>query len=127
MRLKSPNLDDRDFLQLVEEARQIIVDKCPQWTDLTPGDPGIVILELFAFLTETMIYRLNRLPEKAYVEFLRLMGVKLSPPIAASVMLRFTLSRAQDTPVEIPRGTRVTLGRASPGQEPPVFVTLQAA
>ena len=125
MRLKSPNLDDRDFHQLVEEARQIIVDKCPQWTDLTPGDPGIVILEVFAHLTETMIYRLNRLPEKAYVEFLRLIGVKLNPPVAASARLHFTLSKAQDKPVEIPRGTRVTLARTSGGAPPPIFVVLQ--
>ena len=75
MTLKPPNLDDRNFQQLLEEAKRIIRTECPQWTDLSPGDPGIVILELFAHLTETMIYRLNRLPEKAYVEFLRLIGV----------------------------------------------------
>jgi hypothetical protein len=126
MKLKSPNLDDRNFKQLVDEAKLIIASKCPQWTDLTPGDPGIVLLELFAHLTETMIYRLNRLPEKAYVEFLRLIGVKLNPPVAASVGLRFTLSKTQDKPVEIPRGTRVTIGRAG-GEPPPVFVVLQNA
>lgn len=126
MRLKSPNLDDRDFQQLVEEAKRIIVNKCPKWTDLTPGDPGIVILEVFAHLTETMIYRLNRLPEKAYVEFLRLIGVKLSPPVAASVKLSFTLRKAQADPVEIPRGTRVTLARAGGSEPPPVFIVLQA-
>ncbi len=125
MPLKAPNLDDRDFYQLVEEAKRIIANKCPQWTDLSPGDPGIVILELFAHLTETMIYRLNRLPEKAYVEFLRLIGVKLGPPEAASVKLRFSLSKAQDKPVEIPRGTRVTLARTGGGEPPPVFVVLQ--
>ena len=127
MRLKAPNLDDRNFQQLVEEAKRIIVNKCPQWTDLTPGDPGIVILEVFAHLTETMIYRLNRLPEKAYVEFLRLIGVKLSPPVAAAVKLSFTLSKAQADSVEIPRGTRVTLARAGGGEPPPVFIVLQAA
>lgn len=126
MALKSPNLDDRNFQQLVDEAKRIIVNQCPEWTDLTPGDPGIVILELFAHLTETMIYRLNRLPEKAYVEFLRLIGVKLSPPSAASVKLRFTLSKAQDNSLEIPRGTRVTLARSGGAVSPPVFVVLNA-
>jgi hypothetical protein len=126
MPLKSPNLDDRNFQQLVDEAKRIIVNRCPQWTDLTPGDPGMVILELFAFLTETMIYRLNRLPEKAYVEFLRLIGVKLSPPSSANVKLRFTLSKPQDNPVEIPRGTRVTLARSGGAQPQPVFVVLKA-
>jgi hypothetical protein len=124
--LQAPNLDDRDFQQLVEEAKRVIATRCPQWTDLSTGDPGIVILELFAFLTETMIYRLNRLPEKAYVEFLRLIGVKLRPPVAANVRLTFKLSKAQDKPLEIPRGTRVTLSRTSGGEAPPIFVVLQA-
>lgn len=125
MALKSPNLDDRDFDQLVAEARRWIARTSPQWTDTSPSDPGMVILELFAFLTETMIYRLNRLPEKAYVEFLRLMGVVLKPPVAASVRLKFTLNKPQNKPVEIPRGVRVTLSRApGGGAPPPLFVTL---
>jgi hypothetical protein len=127
MVFQSPNLDDRDFYQLIKEARQSIAQSCPQWTDLSPSDPGIVLLELFAYLTEAMIYRLNRLPEKAYVEFLRLIGVKVRPPSAACVSLRFSLSRPQDQPVEIPRGTRVSLGRTSSGAEAPVFVTARTA
>jgi hypothetical protein len=125
MSLPLPNLDDRDFQQLVEEARRQIMQSCPTWTDLAPGDPGIVLLELYAHLTETMIYRLNRLPQKAYIAFLRLLGVHMHPPAAASVTLRFSRSRAGDEAVEIPRGTRVTVNRADGGSEPPVFVTGQ--
>lgn len=123
MSLPVPNLDDRSFDQLVEEARRRIQQASPEWTDLSPGDPGIVLLELFAYLTETMLYRLNRLPEKAYIEFLNLIGVKLHPPAAASVMLRFTRTQPADRPLEIPRGTRVTASRASAGSEVPVFLT----
>jgi hypothetical protein len=127
MPLSSPNLDDRDFRQLVEEARLQIQRTCPGWTDLSPHDPGMVLLELFAHLTETMIYRLNRVPEKAYVEFLRLMGVKLHPPGAASVVLRFSRSQVSDQAVEIPRGTRATVARSTGEEEPPVFATARAA
>lgn len=126
MPIEAPNLDDRDFQQLLAEATGVIRKRGPRWTDLSPSDPGMVLLEAFAHLTEVMIYRLNRLPEKAYVEFLRLIGVKLYPPSAASVTLRFSLSRPQDSPVEIPRGTRVTIGRASGANEAPVFVTTRA-
>ena len=63
MPLSAPNLDDRTFSQLMEEARLQIQRSSPAWTDLSPGDPGIVLLELFAFLTENLLYRLNRLPE----------------------------------------------------------------
>jgi Baseplate J-like protein len=126
MRLQAPNLDDRNFDQLLQEAIERIKRSCPGWTDLTPSDPGMALLDAFAFLTDTMIYRLNRLPEKAYIEFLRLIGVKLQPPGAASVNLVFSLSRPAERPVEIPRGTRVTTSRSASGAEPPIFVTARA-
>lgn len=122
MAIPSPNLDDRTFAQLVESARNRILATCPEWTDLSVGDPGMTLIEAFAFITETMIYRLNRLPEKAYIEFLRLLGVNLLPPEAAGVTLLFKLAKAADKPVEIPRGTRATVSRQSGGSEPPVFV-----
>ena len=127
MPLKAPNLDDRDFDQLLAEAQREIDKSCPGWTDRTPSDPGIVLLEVFAYLTETMIYRLNRLPEKAYIEFLRLIGVTLQPPSAAAVELTFTVSQTPTAPVAIPRGTRVTVSRADPGAEPVVFSTVRPA
>lgn len=126
MPLPLPNLDDRTFAELVEEARQQIAAHCPSWTDLSPGDPGIMLMEVFAYLTEIMIYRLNRVPAKSYVEFLRLMGVKLLPPAAASATLRFKLAQAANRGVEIPRGTRVTASRSVSG-EAPVFMTRQPA
>jgi predicted phage baseplate assembly protein len=119
MSLRSPNLDNRRFADLVEEGRRHIAQSCREWTDLSPGDPGIVILEVFAYLTDILLYRLNRLPEKAYIEFLRLIGVRLHPPAAAGVHLHFRLARSQNRPVEIPKGTRVTIGRSDPGAEPP--------
>ena len=123
MPFKTPNLDDRDFDRMVEESLRYVRENCPQWTDLSPHDPGVVLLELFAFLTEAMIYRLNRLPEKAYVEFLRLIGVTLNPPVAAVVKLQFKLNKPQNQPLEIPRGTRVTLNRTDAGNQPPHFTT----
>jgi hypothetical protein len=125
MPLPLPNLDDRTFDELVEETRRIIQQNCPEWTDLTPNNPGMVILEVFAHLTETMLYRLNRLPEKAYIAFLRLIGVRIHPPAAAGANLRFSRSRAIDRPTEIPRGTRVATSRQEGGGEPATFVTAQ--
>ena len=125
MPLRSPNLDDRRFEDLVEEGRRRIAQSCPEWTDLSPGDPGIVLLETFAYLTDILLYRLNRIPEKAYIKFLRLIGVRLYPPAAAGVNLRFSLTRQQNRPVEIPKGTRVTTARSDTGAEPPVFATTE--
>jgi Baseplate J-like protein len=125
MPLKAPNLDDRNFDELLAEAQREIEKSCPTWTDRTPSDPGIVLLEAFAYLTETMIYRLNRIPEKAYIEFLRLIGLTMQPPSAASVELTFKASQTPTGPILIPRGTRVSVSRAGPGGEPIVFSTVR--
>ncbi len=127
MPIQSPNLDDRDFNQLLEDARKRVIQFCPEWTDLSPSDPGTVLLEVFAYLTDIMIYRLNRIPEKAYVEFLRLLGVQLNPPGAAMARLRFALPKPAETTIELPRGTRVTTSRAVSGTDSPVFVTARDA
>jgi predicted phage baseplate assembly protein len=83
MTLPVPNLDDRGFVDLVREARERIARTCPEWTDLSVHDPGTALVEVFAHLTEVMLYRLNRLPTKAYIEFLNLLGVSPHPPAAA--------------------------------------------
>ncbi len=125
MSIQSPNLDDRTFLDLVEDAKRLIRQQCPDWNDLSPGDPGIVLLEAFAFLTETMIFRLNKIPEKAYIEFLRLIGVKLNPPSAARVMLEFSVSKVQTQAIEIPNKTRITMASSSSGKDAPVFIVAE--
>lgn len=124
--INSPNLDDRRFDDLVAEAVRQIRQNCPEWSDLSPGDPGVVLLEVFAHMTETLIQRLNRLPDKAYIEFLRLIGVKLQPPAAAVTTLKFSLTRPQTYPVEIRRGVRVTSKRLDQGSEPPIFSVVQS-
>ncbi len=126
MPLPVPNLDDRSFEQLVDEAKARIAVHCPEWTDFSPGDPGMMLVELFAYLTDTLLYRLNRVPEKAYVSFLNLIGVRLDPPAAARVELRFTASRTPSAPFEIPRGTLVSVARTGGTQPAPVFVTEEA-
>ncbi len=125
MPFRTPNLDDRRFADLVEEARRRIVQMCPDWTDLSPSDPGMMLVEVFAHLTEIMIYRLNRVTEKSYIEFLRLIGVQLQAPAAAAVDLRFTLARAQERAIGIPRGSRVAAARAGGSGESPIFVTAE--
>src|SRR6267378_1470893 len=127
MSIPSPNLDDRSFAQLLKEAKLVALQKAPGWTDQSASDPGVVLLEAFAYLTETMLFRLNHIPDKAYHEFLRLMGVRLNPPAAAAVDLTFTRARAADQPLDIPRGTQVTLAKPSGDAPPPVFITTSPA
>ena len=125
MPLPLPDLDDRNFEQLVAQAMQRIRQSNTAWDDLSPSDPGVVLLEVFAYLTDSMIYRLNRLPNKVYIALLRLLGVALHPPAAAGTTLRFSRARGFTQAVEIPRGTHVTLERSSAAgsSTSPVFIT----
>jgi len=105
-----PKLDDRSFEQLRVEAIERLRAACPAWTDLSPSDPGIALLEAFAYLTQVMLYRLNRVPDKQYNAFLRLIGITPLPPSAATTRLVFQRTGADRTVVTIPAGTRVTAG-----------------
>jgi hypothetical protein len=67
------NLDDRTYADLVAEARALIPTLAPTWTDHNPSDPGIALVELFAWLTEMVLYRTNRITDQHYVKFLRLL------------------------------------------------------
>ncbi|PSK62702.1 hypothetical protein B0E53_05378 [Micromonospora sp. MH33] len=126
MTLPVPHLDDRAFLDLVTEARERIRRSCPDWTDLSAHDPGMALLEAFAYLTEVMIYRLNQLPEKAYVAFLNLLGVTRHPPAAAWADVRFTRTGPDRGAVRVPAGTRVAAARGA-DPRPVVFVTTEPA
>lgn len=72
MPLPVPNLDDRTFDQLTAEARALIPKNFPTWTDHNLSDPGITLLELFAFLIEAAIYQVNRVPERSLEHFAKL-------------------------------------------------------
>ena len=68
-RLEAPDLDDRTWEQIVAQARALIPTYAPNWTDHNPSDLGITLIELFAWLVEGMIFRLNRVPDKNLIEF----------------------------------------------------------
>ena len=80
MPLPAPNLDDRRFQDLVDDAKRLVQRRCPEWTDHNVSDPGVTLIETFAYLVDQVLYRLNRVPERSYVTFLDLMGVELFPP-----------------------------------------------
>jgi hypothetical protein len=73
MSLEVPNLDDRTFTDLVEEALAMIPRYAPKWTNHNPSDPGITLIELLAYFTEMLIYRLNRVSQENKIQFLRLL------------------------------------------------------
>ena len=75
MALISPILDNRTFEQLRQELVGRIPFYTPEWTNFNPSDPGIALLDLFAYLGESLIYRFNQIPDTTKVAFLRMLGV----------------------------------------------------
>jgi predicted phage baseplate assembly protein len=120
--LPKSNLDDRAYQDLVEECILRIPRYCPEWTNFNPSDPGITLVELFAWLTDQMLLRFNQVPRRNYVAFLELLGIRLQPPSPAQVDVTFYLTQALSEEHHITHGTEITTARNS-GEEAVVFTT----
>ena len=101
-KLPKSNLDDRTFKDLVDECLLRIPRYCPEWTHHNPSDPGVTLIELFAWLTDQMLLRFNQVPLRNYIAFLELLGIRLQPPAPAHVVIAFYLTRPQDLARSIP-------------------------
>ncbi|MEO8699964.1 MAG: putative baseplate assembly protein [Kofleriaceae bacterium] len=121
MPLESPQLDDLRHREVFEALRRQISLYAPEWTDHNDSDPGITLLQLFSHLAEMIGYRLNRLPDKVYVELLALVGMRVRPAEAARTWLTFILSKPETASAfAIPRGAKI---RGKAKGPPPVFET----
>ncbi len=123
MSLPTPQLDTRTFQDLVDQAKKLIPHYCPEWTDHNVSDPGVTLIELFAWMTDLLLYRVNQVPERVYIKFLELIGVQLQPPRAASAPVTFYLSAPQQSAVTIPADTEVATVRTE--TNPPVLFTTE--
>src|SRR5271166_1496841 len=91
MPLNPPALDDRSFDDLVEELLARIPAHTPEWTSPTPGDPGRTLIELFAWMGDALLYRMNLIPERQRLAFLHLLGEQMRPAIPATGMVAVSL------------------------------------
>lgn len=134
MTLPTPNLDDRRFDELLRELQLLIPTYTPElalghddWTDWNDSDPGTTLLQLWAHLAETILYRLNQLPDLAHVKLLELVGLRLRPARAATADLTFTPQPAFRPPpnatgATVPALTRIT-AQPPDGGDPLTFET----
>ncbi|MAS44934.1 MAG: putative baseplate assembly protein [Rhodobacteraceae bacterium] len=90
MPLPDPVLDPRGYREILNEAIRRIPAHNPEWTNHSDSDPGITLLQLFAFMAESVIYRANRIPERNRLKFLRLLGVTLRPASSARGLVAFS-------------------------------------
>ena len=123
MPIRPPNLDDRRYEDILREARALIPQCCPEWTNLSDADPGMTLVQLFAWMTEMIIFRLNQVPDKTYIHFLNFIGEERKPALPAQAPLTFTAKA--DRAVEMPAFTRCSTRQRedTPSQD---FVTTDA-
>ena len=105
MPIRPPALDDRGFDDLVADLLRRIPAHTPEWTHAREGDPGRVMIDLFAWLADTILYRANLIPERQRLAFLRLLGAGLRPAAPAAGLLALSLEdRAAVAPALVPAG-----------------------
>lgn len=114
MPITLPVLDDRNYEQILEEALRRIPAYTPEWTSYrVESDPGVTIVQLFAFLTESLLYRANRIPELNRLKFLQLLDVPLRPASAADGLVTIQNERGPLQPLLLEQGVVVSAGNVS--------------
>jgi hypothetical protein len=111
MPLQIPSLDNRRYQDLLNEALARIPVHNPEWTNFNKSDPGVTLLELFAFLTENLLYRSNQIPERNRRKFLQLLGVPLQPASSAVGLVSLTNDRGPLQTITLNRGLEVRAGQ----------------
>ncbi|MFF7282012.1 putative baseplate assembly protein [Streptomyces griseorubiginosus] len=106
-----PILDDRTYEQLRTELIRRIPVHTPEWTDHNESDPGIVLLDLFAYLGESLLYRFNQIPDATKAAFLRLLDVQPRPARPAQVLV--VAGTEDPAGVRLPAGQEVKAGQVS--------------
>jgi hypothetical protein len=108
--LPIPAIDRRSYQELVDEALARIPIHNPEWTNFNRSDPGVTLVELFAFLTESLLYRANQIPDRNRRAFLALLGVPLQPPSPARGLVTLQNDRGEARTFTVGRGVEVCAG-----------------
>lgn len=104
MPIKLPAIDDRNYDQLVRDALARIPIHTPEWTHTGPADPGVTLVELFAFMAESLLYRANLIPERNRLKFLQLLDIPLLPAAPAHGLVQLRNEAGPLANVTLPPG-----------------------
>ena len=103
------NLSDMSAQELADEMVRRIPAHTPEWRNAQPGDPGRTLIDLFAWMGETLLYRANLTPRRMRLEFLNLLNLKQNAARAATGLLTLKYKTPQAAkPILAIAGTRVS-------------------
>lgn len=100
--LKVPQLDDLTYEQRVKRAVSRIPAMTDQWTDFNSHDPGVTVLQLYAWLTDMLNYYMNATGDVHVEKYLKLLGIKPEPAQAAE---SYVILENLENAVSLSRGT----------------------
>ncbi|HEY9814830.1 MAG TPA: hypothetical protein V6D20_03355, partial [Candidatus Obscuribacterales bacterium] len=111
MAIHVPSLDDRAYADILRDALARIPVHNPEWTNFNDSDPGVTIIQLFAFMTESILYRANQIPERNRLKFLQLLGIPVAAATAAQGFVAIANDRGSLDALPLQPGLDVRAGQ----------------
>lgn len=88
---------NKDFASLRRAMLDLARYRLPEWTDQSPADLGMLLVDLFAYMGDVVLYYQDRIANESFLQtaterrsvmhLLRLIGYELTPPVPASTEL----------------------------------------
>jgi hypothetical protein len=120
-----PKIDPRKTEHLLRQLRRMAPHYTREWPAKDDDDPGVALLKVFSFIAEGVINRLNRAPDRNFLAFLDMLGIRLPPATPARAPVTFLMAQGTEEAVVIPKGTQVSAqARTEPPSELP-YETLE--
>ena len=98
-RVTLPKLDARKANDLLRQLRRMAPHYTREWPAKDDADPGVGLLKIFSTIAEGVISRLNRAPERNFLAFLDMLGIRLLPATPARAPVRFLLAKGTENAV----------------------------
>lgn len=118
MKTELPKIETRKRSEINKLLKEFIPHYTPEWAVSDENDPGVALLEIFSYMTESIVHRLNQAPQKNFIAFLDMLGINRLPSQPSRAPLTFMLAKGLEKDVLIPERTQVA-GKASDNSELP--------
>lgn len=82
------HLDNETYEDIISAARNRIISLYPEWTDYNYHDPGITLIELFAWMKESQQYYMDQIGVQNKLNYLKLLGIRRQSKIPARTLSR---------------------------------------
>ncbi|HEU4593524.1 MAG TPA: putative baseplate assembly protein [Pyrinomonadaceae bacterium] len=125
-RITTPKIDSRTAGDLFLRLREMAPHYTREWPAREDDDPGVGLLRIFSFIAGGVIGSLNRAPERNFIAFLDMLGIRLLPKRPSRVPVRFLVAQGTEDSFLVAQGTQVSAPPAGGRPEEQPFVTLES-